>query len=150
MTGESDMNNLTFEQMVNTLQQQTCKLKKIVVDDVSLDDKRLSIYGSSIYMYIAMITDILNVYVDELQKETVGCGDRVKMVDAATVTAVCLLLLNIKQKMDFDIKPFEELPLNLSEFKAIVEYMLDSIDCCIGRKARQEQNLKYSKPTVIH
>ena len=150
MTGESDMNNLTFEQLVNTLQQQTCKLKKIVVDNVSLDNKRLSIYGSSIYMYIAMITDILNVYVDELQKETIGCGDRVKMVDAATVTAVCLLLLNIKQKIDMDIKPFEELPLNLSEFKSVVEYMLDSIDCCIGRKARQEQNLKYSKPTVIH
>lgn len=90
------MKNTTFEQLVNTLQQQTCKLKKIVVDDVSLDNKRLSIYGSSIYMYIAMITDILNVYVDELQKETAGCGDRVKMVDAATVTAVCLLLLNIK------------------------------------------------------
>ncbi|WP_127448472.1 hypothetical protein [Veillonella sp. 3310] len=144
------MKNTTFEQLVNTLQQQTCKLKKIVVDDVSLDNKRLSIYGSSIYMYIAMITDIINVYVDELQKETAGCGDSVKMVDAATVTAVCLLLLNIKQKMDMDIKPFEELPLNLSEFKAVVEYMLDSIECCIGRKAVQEQNLKYSKPTVIH
>ena len=144
------MNNLTFEQLVNTLQKQTCKLKKIVVDDVSLDNQRLSIYGSSIYMYIAMITDILNVYVDELQKETVGCGDRVKMVDAATVTATCLLLLNIKQKMDMDIKPFEELPLNLSEFKSTVEYMLDSIDCCIGRKAQQEKTLKYSKPTVIH
>lgn len=144
------MKNTTFEQLVNTLQEQTCKLKKIVVDDVSLDNKRLSIYGSSIYMYIAMITDILNVYVDELQKETVGCGDSVKMVDAATVTAVCLLLLNIKQKMDMDIKPFEELPLNLSEFKSTVEYMLDSIDCCIGRKAQQEKTLRYSKPTVIH
>lgn len=144
------MKSQTFEQLVNTLQQQTCKLKKIVVDDVSLDNKRLSIYGSSIYMYIAMITDIMNVYVDELQKETIGCGDRVKMVDAATVTAVCLLLLNIKQKMDMDIKPFEELPLNLSEFKSVVECMLDSIDCCIGRKAQQERTLKFSKPTVIH
>ena len=144
------MNNLSFEQLVNTLKEQTCKLKKIVIDDVSLDNKRLSIYGSSIYMYIAMITDILNVYVDELQKETVGCSDRVKMVDAATVTAVCLLLLNIKQKMDMDIKPFEELPLNLSEFKSVVEYMLDSIECCIGRKAQQESKLMYSKPTVIH
>ena len=144
------MKNTTFEQLVNTLQEQTCKLKKIVVDDVSLDNKRLSIYGSSIYMYIAMIVDIVSVYVDELQKETVGCGDRVKMVDAATVTAVCLLLLNIKQKMDMDIKPFEELPLNLSEFKAVVEYMLDSIDCCIGRKAQQERTLKFSKPTAIH
>ena len=144
------MNNLTFEQLVNTLQEQTCKLKKIVVDDVSLDNQKLSIYGSSIYMYIAMITDILNVYVDELQKETVGCGDSVKMVDAATVTAVCLLLLNIKEKMEVNVKPFEELPLNLSEFKSTVEYMLDSIDCCIGRKARQEKTLKYSKPTVIH
>lgn len=144
------MKSQTFEQLVNTLQKQTCKLKKIVVDDVSLDNKRLSIYGSSIYMYIAMITDILNVYVDELQKETVGCGDRVKMVDAATVTAVCLLLLNIKQKMDFDIKPFEELPLNLSEFKSVVEYMLDNIECCIGGKAQQERTLKFSNPTVIH
>lgn len=36
------------------------------------------------------------------------------------------------------------------EFKAIVEYMLNSIDCCIGRKAQQESKLKYSKPTVIH
>lgn len=144
------MKSKTFEQLVNTLQKETCKLKKIVVDDVSLDNKRLSIYGSSIYMYIAMITDILNVYVDELQKETAGCGDRIKMVDAATVTAVCLLLLNIKQKMDMDIKPFEELPLNLSEFKTVVEYMLDSIDCCIGRKEQQESKLKYSKPTVIH
>lgn len=144
------MKNTTFEQLVNTLQQQTCKLKKIVVDDVSLDNKRLSIYGSSIYMYIAMITDILNVYVDELQKETAGCGDSVKMVDAATVTAVCLLLMNIKQKMDMDIKSFEELPLNLSEFKSTVEYMLDSIDGCIGRKAVQERKLRYSKPTVIH
>lgn len=144
------MNNLTFEQLVNTLQEQTCKLKKIVVDDVSLDNKRLSIHGSSIYMYIAMITDILNVYVDELQKETVGCGDSVKMVDAATVTATCLLLLNIKQKIDLDIKPFKELPFNLYEFKSTVEYMLDSIEYCIGRKARQEQRLKCSKPTVIH
>lgn len=144
------MNNLTFEQLVNTLKEETCKLKKIVVDDVSLDNQKLSIYGSSIYMYIAMITDILNIYVDELQKETVGCGDSVKMVDAATVTATCLLLLNIKQKMDMDIKPFEELPLNLSEFKSTIEYMLDSIECCIGRKAQQEQSLKYSKPTVIH
>ena len=144
------MKNTTFEQLVNTLQEQTCKLKKIVVDDVSLDNQRLSIYGSSIYMYIAMITDILNVYVDELQKETVGCGDNIKMVDAATVTAVCLLLMNIKQKMDMDIKPFEELPLNLSEFESTVESMLTSIDCCIGRKAQQERTLKYSKPTVIH
>lgn len=144
------MNNLTFEQLVNTLQEQTCKLKKIVVGDVSLDNQKLSIYGSSIYMYIAMITDILSVYVDELQKETVGCGDRVKLVDAATVTAVCLLLMNIKEKMEVNVKPFEELPLNLSEFKSTVEYMLDSIDCCIGRKARQEKTLKYSKPTVIH
>ena len=144
------MNNLTFEQLVNTLQEQTCKLKKIVVDDVSLDNQKLSIYGSSIYMYIAMITDIMNVYVDELQKETVGCGDSVKMVDAATVTAVCLLLMNIKEKMEVNVKPFEELPLNLSEFKSTVEYMLDSIDCCIGRKAQQEKTLKYSKPTVIH
>lgn len=144
------MNNLTFEQLVNTLQEQTCKLKKIVVDDVSLDNQKLSISGSSIYMYIAMITDILSVYVDELQKETVGCGDRVKLVDAATVTAVCLLLMNIKEKMEVNVKPFEELPLNLSEFKSTVEYMLDSIDCCIGRKARQEKTLKYSKPTVIH
>ena len=144
------MKNTTFEQLVNTLQQQTCKLKKIVVDDVSLDNKRLSIYGSSIYMYIAMITDILNVYVDELQKETVGCGDRVKMVDAATVTAVCLLLMNIKEKMELNVKSFEELPLNLPEFESTVEYMLDSIDCCIGRKAKQESKLRYSKPTVIH
>lgn len=144
------MKNTTFEQLVNTLKEETCKLKKIVVDDVSLDNQRLSIYGSSIYMYIAMIVDILNVYVDELQKETIGCGDSVKMVDAATVTAVCLLLMNIKQKMDMDIKPFEELPLNLSEFKSTVEYMLDSIDCCIGRKTQQEKTLKYSKPTVIH
>lgn len=144
------MKNTTFEQLVNTLQEQTCKLKKIVVDDVSLDNQKLSIYGSSIYMYIAMITDILNIYVDELQKETVGCGDSVKMVDAATVTAVCLLLMNIKEKMETNVKPFEELPLNLSEFKSTVEYMLDSIDCCIGRKARQEKTLKYSKPTVIH
>ena len=144
------MKNTTFEQLINTLQEQTCKLKKIVVDDVALDNQKLSIYGSSIYMYIAMITDILNVYVDELQKETVGCGDSVKMVDAATVTAVCLLLMNIKQKMDMDIKPFEELPLNLYNFKSTVEYMLASIDCCIGRKAQQEKTLKYSKPTVIH
>lgn len=144
------MNNLTFEQLVNTLQKQTCKLKKIVVDDVSLDNQRLSIYGSSIYMYIAMIVNIMNVYVDELQKETVGCGDSVKMVDAATVTAVCLLLMNIKEKMEVNVKPFEELPLNLSEFKSTVEYMLDSIDCCIGRKAQQESKLRYSKPTVIH
>lgn len=144
------MKNTTFEQLVNTLQEQTCKLKKIVVDDVSLDNKQLSIHSSSIYMYIAMIIDILNVYVGELQKETVGCGDSIKMVDAATVTATCLLLLNIKQKMDMDIKPFEELPLNLSEFKYTVEYMLDSIDYCIGRKAKQEKILKYSKPIVIH
>ena len=144
------MNNLTFEQLVNTLQEQTCKLKKIVVGDVSLDNQNLSIYGSSIYMYIAMITDILNIYVDELQKETVGCGDSVKMVDAATVTAVCLLLMDIKEKMETNVKPFEELPLNLSEFKSTVEHMLDSIDCCIGRKAQQEKTLKYSKPTVIH
>lgn len=144
------MKNTTFEQLVNTLQEQTCKLKKIVVDDVSLDNQRLSIYGSSIYMYIAMITDILNIYVDELQKETVGCGDSIKMVDAATVTAVCLLLMNIKEKMEVNVKPFEELPFNLSEFKSTIKYMLDSIDCCIGRKAQQEQKLKYSKPTVIH
>ena len=144
------MKNTTFEQLVNTLQEQTCKLKKIVVDDVSLDNQKLSIYGSSIYMYIAMITDILNIYVDELQKETVGCGDSVKMVDAATVTAVCLLLMNIKEKMETNVKPFEELPLNLSDFKSTVEYMLDSINCCIGRKAQQEKTLKYSKPTVIH
>ena len=144
------MKNTTFEQLVNTLQEQTCKLKKIVVDDVALDNPKLSIYGSSIYMYIAMITDILNVYVDELQKETVGCGDSVKMVDAATVTAVCLLLMNIKEKMELNVKPFEELPLNLPEFESTVEYMLDSIDCCIGRKARQESKLRYSKPTVIH
>ena len=144
------MKNTTFEQLVNTLKEETCNLKKIVVDDVSLDNQKLSIYGSSIYMYIAMITDILNVYVDELQKETVGCGDSVKMVDAATVTAVCLLLMNIKEKMEVNVKPFEELPLNLSEFKSTVEYMLDSIDCCIGRKAQQERTLKYSKPIVIH
>ena len=144
------MKNTTFEQLGNTLKEQTCKLKKIVVGDVSLDNQKLSIYGSSIYMYIAMITDILSVYVDELQKETVGCGDRVKLVDAATVTAVCLLLMNIKEKMEVNVKPFEELPLNLSEFKSTVEYMLDSIDCCIGRKAQQEKTLKYSKPTVIH
>lgn len=144
------MKNTTFEQLVNTLQEQTCKLKKIVAVDVSLDNQRLSIYGSSIYMYIAMITDILNIYVDELQKETVGCGDSVKMVDAATVTAVCSLLMNIKEKMETNAKPFEELPLNLSEFKSTVEYMLDSIDCCIGRKAQQESKLRYSKPTVIH
>ena len=93
------MKNTTFEQLVNTLQEQTCKLKKIVVDDVALDNQKLSIYGSSIYMYIAMITDILNVYVDELQKETIGCGDNIKMVDAATVTAVCLLLMNIKEEI---------------------------------------------------
>lgn len=144
------MKNTTFEQLVNTLQEQTCKLKKIVVDDVALDNPKLSIYGSSIYMYIAMITDILNVYVDELQKETVGCGNSVKMVDAATVTAVCLLLMNIKEKMELNVKPFEELPLNLSEFESTVEYMLASIDCCIGRKAQQERTLKYSKHTVIH
>lgn len=144
------MKNTTFEQLVNTLKQQTCNLRAIILDDVSLDNKRLSIYGSSIYMYIAMIVNILEVYVEKLQKETVGCGDRVKMVDAATVTAICLLLLNIKQKMDMDIKPFEELPLNLSEFKSTIKYMLDSIGCCIGRKAQQEQKLKYSKPTVIH
>lgn len=144
------MKNTTFEQLVNTLQQQTCNLRAIVLDDVSLDNRKLSIHGSSIYMYIAMIVNILEVYVEKLQKETVGCGDRVKMVDAATVTAVCLLLLNIKQKMDMDIKPFEELPFNLSEFKSTIKYMLDSIDCCIGRKAQQEQKLKYSKPTVIH
>ena len=144
------MKNTTFEQLVNTLQEQTCNLRAIILDDVSLDNKRLSIYGSSIYMYIAMIVNILEVYVEKLQKETVGCGDRVKMVDAATVTAVCLLLLNIKQKMDMDIKPFEELPLNLSEFKSTIKYMLDSIDCCIGRKVKQEKTLKYSKPTVIH
>lgn len=144
------MKNTTFEQLVNTLQEQTCNLRAIVLDDVSLDNKRLSIYGSSIYMYIAMIVNILEVYVEKLQKETVGCGDMVKMVDAATVTAICLLLLNIKQKMDMDIKPFEELPFNLSEFKSTIKYMLDSIDCCIGRKAQQEQKLKYSKPTVIH
>lgn len=144
------MKNTTFEQLVNTLQQQTCNLRAIILDDVSLDNKRLSIYGSSIYMYIAMIVNILEVYVEKLQKETVGCGDRVKMVDAATVTAICLLLLNIKQKMDMDIKPFEELPFNLSEFKSTIKYMLDSIDCCIGRKAKQEKTLKYSKPTVIH
>lgn len=144
------MKNTTFEQLVNTLQEQTCNLRAIVLDDVSLDNKRLSIYGSSIYMYIAMIVNILEVYVEKLQKETVGCGDRVKMVDAATVTAICLLLLNIKQKMDMDIKPFEELPFNLSEFKSTIKYMLDSIDCCIGRKAKQEKTLKYSKPTVIH
>ena len=144
------MKNTTFEQLVNTLKQQTCNLRAIILDDVSLDNKRLSIYGSSIYMYIAMIVNILEVYVEKLQKETVGCGDRVKMVDAATVTAICLLLLNIKQKMDMDIKPFEELPFNLSEFKSTIKYMLDSIDCCIGRKAKQEKTLKYSKPTVIH
>ena len=144
------MKNTTFEQLVNTLQQQTCNLRELILDDVSLDNKRLSIYGSSIYMYIAMIVNILEVYVEKLQKETVGCGDRVKMVDAATVTAICLLLLNIKQKMDMDIKPFEELPFNLSEFKSTIKYMLDSIDCCIGRKAKQEKTLKYSKPTVIH
>lgn len=144
------MKNTTFEQLVNTLQEQTCKLKKIVAVDYPTIHQRLSIYGSSIYMYIAMITDILNIYVDELQKETVGCGDSVKMVDAATVTAVCLLLMNIKEKMETNAKPFEELPLNLSEFKSTVEYMLDSIDCCIGRKAQQESKLRYSKPTVIH
>ena len=144
------MKNTTFEQLVNTLQEQTCNLREIILEDVSLDNKRLSIYGSSIYMYIAMIVNILEVYVEKLQKETVGCGDRVKMVDAATVTAICLLLLNIKQKMDMDIKPFEELPFNLSEFKSTIKYMLDSIDCCIGRKAQQERTLKYSKPTVIH
>ena len=144
------MKNTTFEQLVNTLQEQTCKLKKIVVDDVALDNQKLSIYGSSIYMYIAMIIDILKVYIEELQKETVGCGDSVKMIDAATVTAVCLLLMNIKQKMDMDIKPFEELPINLSEFESTVEYMLDSIDCCIGRKAQKEKTLKFSKPTIIH
>ena len=144
------MKNTTFEQLVNTLQEQTCHLREIILDDVSLDNKRLSIYGSSIYMYIAMIVNILEVYVEKLQKETVGCGDRVKMVDAATVTAICLLLLNIKQKMDMDINPFEELPFNLSEFKSTIKYMLDSIDCCIGRKAQQEKTLKYSKPTVIH
>lgn len=144
------MKNTTFEQLVNTLQEQTCKLKKIVVDDVALDNQKLSIYGSSIYMYIAMITDILKVYVEELQKETVGCGDSVKMVDAATVTAVCLLLMNIKEKMELNVKPFEELPLNLAEFESTVESMLVSIDCCIGRKAQQERTLKYSKPTVIH
>ena len=94
------MKNTTFEQLVNTLQEQTCKLKKIV--------------------------------------------------DAATVTAVCLLLMNIKEKMETNANPFEELPLNLSEFKSTVEHMLDSIDCCIGRKAQQEKTLKYSKPTVIH
>lgn len=144
------MKNTTFEQLVTTLQQQTCNLRELILDDVSLDNRRLSIYGSSIYMYIAMIVNILEVYVEKLQKETVGCGDRVKMVDAATVTAICLLLLNIKQKMDMDIKPFEELPFNLLEFKSTIKYMLDSIDCCIGRKAQQEQKLKYSKPTVIH
>ena len=144
------MKNTTFEQLVNTLQEQTCNLRAIVLDDVSLDNRKLSIHGSSIYMYIAMIVNILEVYVEKLQKETVGCGDRVKMVDAATVTAICLLLLNIKQKMDMDIKPFEELPFNLSEFKSTIKYMLDSIDCCIGRKAKQEKTLKYSKPTVIH
>lgn len=144
------MNNITFEQLVNTLQEQTCKLKKITIEEISLNNHKLSIHSGSIYMYISMIVNILEVYIGRLQEETVGCGDRVKMVDAATVTAVCLLLLNIKQKMDMDIKPFEELPLNLSEFKAVVEYMLDSIECCIGRKAVQEQNLKYSKPTVIH
>ena len=144
------MKNTTFEQLVNTLQEQTCNLREIILEDVSLDNKRLSIYGSSIYMYIAMIVNILEVYVEKLQKETVGCGDRVKMVDAATVTAVCLLLMNIKEKMELNVKPFEELPLNLSEFKSTVECMLDSIDCCIGRKAQQEQQLKYSKPTVIH
>lgn len=144
------MKNTTFEQLVSTLQEQTCKLKKIVVDDVALDNPKLSIYGSSIYMYIAMITDILKVYVEELQKETVGCGDSVKIVDAATVTAVCLLLMNIKEKMEVNIKPFEELPFNMLEFKSTVEYMLDSINCCIGRKAQQEKTLKYSKPTVIH
>ena len=144
------MKNTTFEQLVNTLQEQTCNLREIILEDVSLDNKRLSIYGSSIYMYIAMIVNILEVYVEKLQKETVGCGDRVKMVDAATVTAICLLLLNIKQKMDMDINPFEELPFNLSEFKSTIKYMLDSIDCCIGRKAQQEKTLKYSKPTVIH
>ena len=96
------MKNTTFEQLVNTLKEQTCKLKKIVVDDVSLDNQRLSIYGSSIYMYIAMIVDIMNVYVDELQKETVGCGDSVKMVDAATVTAVCLFVTNEHQRKDGD------------------------------------------------
>lgn len=144
------MKNTTFEQLVNTLQEQTCNLREIILDDVSLDNKRLSIYGSSIYMYIAMIVNILEVYVEKLQKETVGCGDRVKMVDAATVTAVCLLLLNIKQKMDMDIKPFEELPFNLSDFKSTIKYMLDSIDGCIGRKAKQESKLRYSKPTVIH
>ena len=144
------MKNTTFEQLVSTLQEQTCKLKKIVVDDVALDNPKLSIYGSSIYMYIAMITDILKVYVEELQKETVGCGDSVKIVDAATVTAVCLLLMNIKEKMEVNIKPFEELPFNMLEFKSTVEYMLDRINCCIGRKAQQEKTLKYSKPTVIH
>lgn len=144
------MNNITFEQLVNTLQQQTCNLRAIVLNDVSLDNRKLSIHGSSIYMYIAMIVNILEVYVEKLQKETVGCGDRVKMVDAATVTAVCLLLMNIKEKMELNVKPFEELPLNLSEFKSTVECMLDSIDCCIGRKAQQESKLRYSKPTVIH
>ena len=144
------MNNITFEQLVNTLQQQTCNLRAIVLNDVSLDNRKLSIHGSSIYMYIAMIVNILEVYVEKLQKETVGCGDRVKMVDAATVIAVCLLLMNIKEKMELNVKPFEELPLNLSEFKSTVECMLDSIDCCIGRKAQQESKLRYSKPTVIH
>ena len=144
------MNNITFEQLVNTLQQQTCNLRAIVLNDVSLDNRKLSIHGSSIYMYIAMIVNILEVYVEKLQKETVGCGDRVKMVDAATVAAVCLLLMNIKEKMELNVKPFEELALNLSEFKSTVECMLDSIDCCIGRKAQQESKLRYSKPTVIH
>lgn len=144
------MKNTTFEQLVNTLQEQTCKLKKITIEEISLNNHKLSIHSGSIYMYISMIVNILEVYIGRLQEETVGCGDGVKMVDAATVTAVCLLLMNIKEKMETNVKPFEELPLNLSEFKSTVEHMLDSIDCCIGRKAQQEKTLKYSKPTVIH